>query len=74
MLPPQLEYPIVAGVANALLGTKAAAAVVGVSEETLRRWAAERKIRHVKLPSGQLRFRLDDLKATLEPVEPENVA
>lgn len=54
-----------------LLTTPAAAKRLGVSGETLRRWADERKIRHVRLPSGQLRFDPADLDAVLVPVEPE---
>lgn len=57
-----------------LLLTSAAAEILGVSDETLRRWAEEKKIRHVRLPSGQLRFRPEDLNAVLEPVEPETAA
>jgi excisionase family DNA binding protein len=53
-----------------LLSTSGAAAVLGVSDETVRRWAEERKIRHVRLPSGHLRFRRSDLDAVLAPVEP----
>lgn len=53
-----------------LLRTAEAATVLGVSDETLRRWAADGKIRHVKLPSGQVRFRKSDLLAVLTPVEP----
>jgi excisionase family DNA binding protein len=45
-----------------------------VSDETVRRWADERKIRHVRLPSGHLRFRRSDLDAVLEPVEPTEAA
>lgn len=56
------------------LTTPAAAKVLGVSHETLRRWAEEKKIRHVKLPSGQLRFRQEDLDEVLTPVEPGAVA
>lgn len=52
------------------LTTKAAAKVIGVSAETLRRWAEQKKIRHVELPSGQLRFLRADLEAVLTPVEP----
>jgi excisionase family DNA binding protein len=52
------------------LTTRAAAAVLGVSEQTLRNWADDRKIRHVRLPSGQLRFRREDLDEALTPVEP----
>lgn len=57
-----------------LLLTAAAAAVLGISDETLRRWADEKIIRHVKLPSGQLRFRRADLEEVLTPVEPESAA
>lgn len=53
-----------------MLRTAEAAAFLGVSDETLRRWAAEGKIRHVKLPSGQVRFRQVDLVDVLTPVEP----
>lgn len=51
------------------LTTGEAAAVLGVSDETLRRWADDRKVRHVRLPSGQLRFIRADLDAVLQPVE-----
>jgi len=51
------------------LTTGEAAAVLGVSDETLRRWADDRKVRHVRLPSGQLRFIRSDLDAVLAPVE-----
>lgn len=53
-----------------LLRTSEAATVLGVSHETLRRWVADGKIRHVKLPSGQMRFRRSDLLDVLTPVEP----
>lgn len=51
------------------LTTGEAADVLGVSDETLRRWADDRKVRHVRLPSGQLRFIRSDLDAVLQPVE-----
>lgn len=51
------------------LTTGEAADVLGVSDETLRRWADDRKVRHVRLPSGQLRFIRADLDAVLAPVE-----
>lgn len=57
-----------------LLSPKDAAAVLRVSPETLRRWAASGKIRHVALPSGRVRFRREDLAEVLEPVEPEVAA
>jgi excisionase family DNA binding protein len=47
-----------------------AADYLGVSGETLRRWADERKIRHVRLPSGQRRYRRIDLDEVLTPREP----
>lgn len=56
--------------AAALLNTAEAAELLGVSEETLRRWAKARQIRHVAMPSGQFRFHRADIDAVLEPVEP----
>ena len=53
-----------------LLQTPEAAALLGVSDETLRRWVGAGKIRYVKLPSGRMRFRRSDVLALLEPVEP----
>lgn len=53
------------------LSTAEAARMLGVSDETLRRWADERKIRHTRLPSGRLRFTREDIAASLEVVEPE---
>lgn len=52
-----------------LLTPAKAGALLGVSDETMRRWAAAGKLRHVKLPSGAIRFRREDL--ILELVEPE---
>lgn len=42
----------------------------GVTDETIRRWADAGKLRHVRLPSGQLRFAEADLDAALTPIEP----
>ena len=56
------------------MSTGAAAALLGVSDETLRRWAEKGQIRHIKLPSGRLRFRRADLEAALTPVEPQEAA
>lgn len=56
------------------LSTGAAAALIGVSDETLRRWVDQGKVRYVRLPSGRLRFHRADLEALLVPVEPENGA
>lgn len=57
-----------------LLTTGEAAAVLHVSGETLRRWADDRKIAHVRLPSGHRRFRRADVDAVLAPVAPESAA
>ena len=51
-----------------------AAAILGVSTETLRRWAKQNKVRHVKLPSGRRYFLRSDLEAMLTPLEPESAA
>lgn len=59
---------------DAFLTTPVAARRLGVSDETLRRWAEDRKIRHVRLPSGQLRFDPADIEAALTPVEPVEAA
>ena len=54
---------------NAGIGTAAAARLLGVSSDTLRRWARAGKVRHVLLPSGRMRFYAEDIEALLEPVE-----
>lgn len=48
-----------------------AAALLGVSGETLRRWAKDEIVRHVKLPSGRRVFYRADIEALLTPVEPK---
>lgn len=50
------------------------AAILGVTDETVRRWAEDGRLRHIVLPSGQRRFRRDDVLAILQPVEPTNPA
>lgn len=52
-----------------LLTPGEAGAVLGVSGETMRRWANAKKIRHVRLPNGQVRFHPEDVEAHLQPVE-----
>lgn len=54
----------------ATLTTTEAAEILGVTAETVRTWAKKRRIRHVELPSGQLRFTRSDVDAVLTPVEP----
>ena len=51
------------------LTTSEAAVVCGVSDKSIRRWVDEGKLRHVRLPSGQLRFSEADLEAVLTPIE-----
>lgn len=57
-----------------LLTSGQAAAIVGVTDETIRRWAEDGKVRHMRLPSGRFRFRRSDIEALLEVVEPEVAA
>lgn len=42
---------------------------VVVTDETVRRWAKDRKLRHVRLPSGRIRFRREDIEAFLTPTD-----
>lgn len=52
------------------LGTKAAADLIGISDETLRRWVERGQITYIRLPSGRLRFRRSDIEAVHEVTEP----
>ena len=49
------------------LTTAAAAAHLGVSASTLRRWAQDGRVRHILMPSGRMRFDPADLDAYLAP-------
>ena len=40
-----------------------------VTDETIRRWAEKGRIRHIRLPSGQLRFERQDIEAIRQPTE-----
>lgn len=57
-----------------LLTPADAAALLGCSGETLRRWAKDGVVRHVKLPSGRRLFYRADIEALLTPVEPDKAA
>jgi excisionase family DNA binding protein len=57
-----------------LLTTRDVADILEVTDETIRRWVAEGRIRHVRLPSGQIRFEPDDIADIRRPVEPTNRA
>lgn len=50
---------------QALITTGVAAKRLGVTPNTLRRWADDRRIPHVRLPSGRLKFRPADVDAVL---------
>lgn len=50
-----------------MLRISAAAARLGVTDATLRRWADTGLIPHIALPSGERRFREGDLLAVLRP-------
>ena len=51
------------------IGPAEAAVIIGVSRDTVRRWAKAGRIRHVLVPSGRMRFYTEDIEALLEPVE-----
>jgi excisionase family DNA binding protein len=57
-----------------LLGSREAARIIGVTDETVRRWAADGLIRYIRLPSGQLRFERADVEAVRRPIEPNPAA
>lgn len=56
------------------LSTPAAAAYLGVTENTLRAWAHDRKVAHRKTPSGRFLFTKADLDAAFPRVEPTKAA
>jgi excisionase family DNA binding protein len=51
---------------------KAAARVLNIHFDTLRRWRKQGRIRHYRSPTGRISYRFDDLMqfATATPVEP----
>lgn len=65
------ECPHYGGVPHDLLTPGEAAELLGVSGETLRRWADDSKVRHVRLPSGRRLFHRSDIEALLTPIEPQ---
>lgn len=52
-----------------LLTTGAAARYLGTSTETVRRWARSGYLPYTLLPSGRMRFRIEDLDASLSRVD-----
>ncbi|HET6910183.1 MAG TPA: helix-turn-helix domain-containing protein [Mycobacteriales bacterium] len=55
----------------ALMSTGDAQREFGFSPQTLRNWARQRLVRHVRTPGGQVRFYREDLEALFQPIEPE---
>lgn len=49
------------------LSPSAAAELVGVHEDTIKRWAADGKVPAFRTPGGWWRFRRSDLLALLPP-------
>lgn len=52
-----------------LLTTGDVAQRFNVTKNTVRRWVENGKLRHVRLPSGQVRFLEADIEAALSPTE-----
>lgn len=61
---------------EATLTTGPASKRVGVTENTLRRWAHDGKVPHIKTPSGRLLFRVSDLETVYKfhPVVTDDAA
>jgi excisionase family DNA binding protein len=51
-----------------------AAKGVPVHIETVRNWARQRKVRHVRLPGGDLRFDAADVDALVVPIPAKDVS
>lgn len=57
-----------------LLTAEEAGDLLHVTDETVRRWAKDKRIAHIVLPSGQRRYRRSDIEAILRGVEPDEAA
>lgn len=66
-LPAPIAAPIIAGVPVQTVRPAAAAALVGRSERTIRRWIAAGILPAVRMPSGGLGIRVADLNSLGEP-------
>jgi excisionase family DNA binding protein len=53
-----------------LITSGEAAERLDISVVTLRRWIKDGKLGYIRLPSGQYRFRSEDVDALLEPTKP----
>ncbi len=51
-----------------IIDTFEAARILEVSPDTVRRWARNGDVKHVRLPSGRLRFEEGDIRSLLQPV------
>lgn len=54
------------------MGANEAALMLGVDGSTIRRWAKQRKIRHIRLPGQTLRFFEKDILDAITIVEPDS--
>ena len=52
-----------------LVGISKAAAIIGVHANTLRKWADDGLVPHIKLPSGYRRFNVAELEEFRERLE-----
>lgn len=57
-----------------LLTTREAAARLRISRETLLDWRVRGLIRGLRLPSGDYRWRAEDVDGCLQPAEPDGAA
>lgn len=55
-----------------LVGIEAAARMLGVHANTLRRWADEGIVPHIRLPSGYRRFEVEELETFRASMKPHN--
>lgn len=56
-----------------LLTTGEVAEALAVDHETVRRWVKAGKLQAIRLPSGVMRFRREDVERILAPTGPEAV-
>ena len=49
-----------------LLRIKEAASIIGVSDQTLRAWVKQGYMKCLRLPSGERRFEMDEIRRVVE--------
>jgi excisionase family DNA binding protein len=54
--------------ADEMLGPKEAAAVLGISTDTLTRWGDQGRIRYIRLPTGRRKYHREDVERLLTVV------